>query len=215
MTKMELAKMLGSDISFLNKAFKKAEKLSPSIKAKSKHFSNTIVTNYTLTECYCALQFLPWDTPMVRLYLKENFKDPSGTYVHHLPKRSLSTDLRLFIFLYTHTRGHRKVCATCNYLVARRTQLLNKDKPSTRCEPFCKFYNSFMNRAKNRLNIYKDRCETYSWSHAAPLVFDNNHPKNVDINGNLINCTLGIDNSEFKSKKRGEPVVLLDEVKTI
>lgn len=76
--------------------------------------------------------------------------------------------------------------------------------------PFCTFYNCFLNKVKPYRDIYKSHCVTYMKGNKTPLVWTSigvfEYYRLWAKDGNFVilpsNETLGIKNSEFKSKRK-------------
>ena len=63
-------------------------------------------------------------------------------------------------------------------------------------------------------DIYRDRCETYQYTKAEPMIFTTEGVINVNNKGEIVHKTLDIDNSRFTTgaTPKGEPIALLKEL---
>lgn len=205
MTKKELSKLFGYSEEFFHKFFREAAKVSPSIKAKNNKSTVSKVVDYTLEECLLALSFLPRANEAQVQYLKENFIERDGLYEDRTKRKvKLSSDAQHFLFLYKNANYHVAVCNTCTFLTGRKP-----NKAGTKFSPYCNLYGRFLNKTK--LNVYRDRCESYEYTEAPARLWGSDLPQNIDIDCKREKKTLGIDDSKFISKRlnKDDPIVLL------
>lgn len=211
MTLNEIGKLLGYPYPDISACFSKAGKeegfIAENIRQKKGKSTKNKMIDYSLDEALFAMKHLWRFTEMQKQILKENFIERKEQYLYKDKKKvKYSRDARNFMSLLKMAHGPRKVCATCTYLSPRKI-----NKPGSKDSPYCNFYNCFLNKSLPKRNIYQDRCESYEFTSADPLVFSEDGYVNVDIHGNIINKTLGIDNSRFTTGRTpaGEPIILL------
>lgn len=215
MTIKEISIMFNADRSLISKGFKKLERERPEI-SKRKTNTENAAANYSLEECISALNLVDnyRFTPMMSRWLKEHFIEHPGLRYKEMPKIKISQSARCFLFFYNGYHNY-ECCITCAYFYPK--QMNHK---GSGLHPYCSFYESFLNKVKPYRDIYKSKCPTFMKGNQTPViwtsvgVFPYNRIK-AD-NGNFIilpdNRTLGIENTEFKSKrKKGEDITILKD----
>lgn len=217
MTSRELAKLLTYSESYTRYTFRLAAgdgcAEARSIKAKNNRSTKTKVVDYTLEETLYAMRNQGTYTPAELIYTEENFIHRDTPYYDKRSERksSLCRDARNFVFLCRHAARFRAVCCTCAFLSPRRM-----NRPGSKDCPYCTLFGVFLNKALPKRNIYTDRCDSYRYSRAEPLVFTRDGCANIDADGNIVERTLGIDRSEFTTgRTRNGPVPLLRKTEVV
>lgn len=206
MTKREVSELLGYQFTVINKAFVAAEKHNETMRQKKGKYTKVLSIDYSLDECLDALSLY---TPMEQHYLADHFIYRDTFYKDSRNKKvKLTKDIRDFIFLYKHAANFYAVCNTCKFLVPKKI-----NKPGSRFHPYCTFYDCFLNKQKNKLNVYKDRCKSYKYGKRVPFLWLKEGPTNLDIFLEREEKILGRDKSDYTSKKtpKGEAIPLLKE----
>lgn len=210
MTKKEISILLNYTEEYCHKFFRDAAKqdnpVSKSIANKNNHSTRVMVIDYTLEECLYALSFSPNFTEMQEEFFKENFIKRNTLYkVNKLKRDKIPTDAQRFIFLYKRAKGMPAVCNTCAYLIPKA-----HNKAGVKERPFCNLYGVFIDKCSPKLNVYKDRCESYERTSSIPFLWLPDGPQNIDIFFNTTDKTIGVDRKDFISKRpKNEPVYLI------
>lgn len=206
MTKRELAQMLGYHEGTVLQMFQAVARqdndISKTIKYKSRKSVKGKQVDFKLDEVLYVLKNTDFITPMEIQYVKENFIHRDTPYkIEH--KEKLTRDEKIYIYWKSVYHKKMKVCNECLYCIPKRMQIAG-----SRFHPYCSFYNFFLR--KRQMNVYKDCCETYTFRNKNEVRIWS-RPYNTDLSSNKrSNKVLGIDNSEFISKrKKNEPIVLL------
>lgn len=207
MTKRELADLLGYSFTMINNAFTAAEKRNPTILKKKGSYNKNLSIDYSLEECLDALREY---SPMEQQIVKEHFIHRDEFYKDsRKDKLKIPKDIKDFIFLYQNCNDKYAVCNTCAYLVPKKIQ-----KVGSRYHPYCTFYECFLNKQKNKLNVYKDRCPSYQHDeNKIPFLWLKEGPVNLNVFLQSEQKILDRDASEYTSKKtkNGEPISLLKD----
>ena len=215
LTKKEIAKCLMYSEIYINRLFEKATPTHKGLQEKKGHYSKMKAINYTLDECLYAMSFNPFWNPMMEQYLRENFIHRDGTCFDRTQiKKTLNRDARQFLWIYKHLKETRntliKVCNTCAYCIPKLLNITGV----TQERPFYNFYNTYL--FKHKINVYKDRCESFCPSEKEPRIWEKGFPTNINLYGDADKKILGIDPSVFISERpRDEDIYLVSEVKTV
>lgn len=207
MTKDELAEITGLSKASVRKYFNLASKHHPQIAVKINTATGHRAVDYTLDECLYVLRKYSRLTPLMEILLKENFVYRDTLYKYRERKIKIPSYIKTFIFFYENS-AQLKTCANCKFCVGRSYQ-------STKMEPFCDLFESFLSRTRN-YNIYKDHCSAWRKGDKVPrLYLPLPYPQNLDIYLNPVNKgkTLGIPNEMFVDSK-SDTVVLLKPLET-
>lgn len=209
MTKFQLAKVSGIHLEIIKRAIVAAREKCPSLISKKGVSTKTMEIDYTLEECLYIMSCLPYFNPMINRWMKEAYITNKKGYVTKNKKEVslLERDAKNFLWMYKHATGKPKACCTCMFLISRAI-----NRSGVGLKPYCTFYERFLNRTDQKINIYHDRCPTYRMSQNEALIFTAVGPVFADKVGQFQDKILGYDKSDFTSKrKKGEPIVLLNE----
>lgn len=218
MTKKEISIFFGfKDTSLIGRAFKYAEQDCPSILQKKGHYNKNMEVDYTLEECLAALSHIEDAcniahkfsfTPATIQVFKENFIHRDVPYKMKQKRIKINKSQHDFLYLVKHYQ--MSVCATCAFLSVN-----TMNRQGARPSPYCNLYNCFINKVRPKRDIYKDKCESFEYSRATPLIFTSEGVftiREINYKGEIIpkKDVFGIPQSAFKSKrKRNEPIVIL------
>lgn len=206
MTIWELSILFNFDYKKLLRGFIFASQENKNIKDKLNH-STTVGADFSFDECIqsigCLIDKMPkyrhfvTDKGLFVEYLKEHFISHDATFIEHRKKYILSKQAEKFL----DKGGNRKSCATCIYSQAKA---YNYSEFITFC-PYCSFYEKYIKKS----TVYSHSCETYK--RGTSMLYEKTYCGTVDDFRNRDKRTLGIDNSEFVSKKQKD-IVLLNSV---
>ena len=175
MTKKEIAKLMGYSERNVHYYFSLAAdetEIGQKIKFKSNKSTMVKVIDFKLDETLYALSFAAGFTPMEAQFLKENFIHRDEMYMDRRKNKKIELpyNAKQFLFLHKNCRGiGRKVCATCAYIQVRKT-----NNAGSKLHHYCNLFNTFLNRANPKRDVYLDRCEAYEFSDKPPLILDKN-----------------------------------------
>lgn len=211
MTKYEIAELLHIHINDISTSFAEAERRNPNLAAKANSYSKKQRPDFTIDEVIEGLQFCPYVTPMSIRYLKEHFVTRESGYQYRKSKskkNKLNEDARKFIWRYHAENWKCNSCVTCIYLIPKAM-----NRVGLKGSPFCTFYNIFLNKTKDKMNIYQDRCDTFIRNKTSePFIFTPSGPMLISKIGKVNTDLMGIDQSEFTSKReKGEPLIVLKD----
>ena len=223
MTMAEIQEFFGfKTVNAVSNRFRLASKEHPEIKAKMGTSTTRVVPDFTLEECLTAFQYNIKDnfqfTPAAIVLFKEAFIQRDTPMKIKQKQPRLTQSQKSFIRSYQYFRNRSNViierCATCRYFKA---QTMNRT--GARPSPFCSFYNVYLNKALPKRDVYMDKCPTFLLNYAMPIIIT---PQGIykvfDFNSRCIlkqrkedSSMLGIEQSAFKKRKRGEDVIILKD----
>lgn len=216
MTIKEIAVLFGCSHWYIYKIFEETNSIHKSMAAKKGISRRDAAIDYTYEECVYAFENAKERhvTPMMLVYLEEHFIHRT-TSTGKLPKPlKLSTSARTFLFYYPSYRMY-KACVTCAYFNPRSMKI-----KGSKLNPYCSFYECFLNKVKPYRDIYKSTCPTFVWSNKVPTVWTNVGPVKVNrikrVSSQFFlrqeNEVLGIKLDKFKGKRKpNEPIILLKD----